>query len=151
MFTVYTLFKFLHIAAVILWLGGVATLTLLNLRLLNASDKHALLPVLRLGQFLGRAIIGPAALLTLIAGTVMIANAGIPFSTLWIVWGLGGIVLSIAFGATLIRRATEQLEQAVTADAPGVLPLQRRLVTFSFANLVLLLSVVWAMVAKPVL
>ncbi|MCC6166092.1 MAG: DUF2269 family protein [Caldilineaceae bacterium] len=149
--TLYTLFKFLHIAAVIVWLGGVATLSLVHLWLLAGPDRRDLLPALRLGLFLGRGVIAPAALLTLIAGTVMIANAGIPFSTLWIAWGLGGIVVSIAFGATFIRRATERLEQAVAADAPAIAPLQRRLVTYSFVNLALLLSVVWAMVAKPML
>lgn len=149
--TLYTLFKFLHVVAVIVWLGGVATLSLVHLRLLAGQDRRDLLPTLRLGLFLGRGVIGPAALLTLIAGIVMLANAGISFATLWVAWGFGGIALSIAFGATLIRRATEHLEQATTAGAPAIAPLQRRLVTYSFVNLALLLSAVWAMVAKPTL
>ncbi len=153
MFSIYTLFKFLHVTAVIVWLGGASTLAVLNLRLLNAQDKDDLQSVLRANKALG-IFLGPSALLTLIAGVVMVANARIPFSTLWIVWGLGGIVLSIALGGSVIRRTTEQLYQLATAGdapAPTLTSLQRRLVILSAANLALLFSIVWAMVAKPVL
>ncbi len=59
--------------------------------------------------------------------------------------------MSLLIGATLIRRTTEQLHAAAATDAPAVTGLQRRLVGYSLANLALLVSVVWAMVAKPML
>jgi len=150
MFTLYTTFTFLHVAAVIVWLGSTGTLALLNLRLLGRPERRDLLARAATGDVAGP-FFGLAALLTLVAGFVMVANARIPFSTLWIAWGMGGMVVSLLIGATLIRRTTEQLHAAAATDAPAVTGLQRRLVGYSLANLALLVSVVWAMVAKPML
>ena len=151
MFEIYTLFKFLHVAAVIVWVGGVATLSLITARLAREQDQAALLALLRQASFYGRAIIGPAAALTLIAGFVMVfvARLGGP---LWVTWGLVGLFVSLLLGAIPIRRTTAELSKlAATAalDDPRMIVLRRRLTTLNTINLLLLLSVVWAMVSKP--
>jgi hypothetical protein len=60
----------------------------------------------------------------------------------------------MGLGATLIRRSGEELSQvAATANSgdPQVLTLQQRLTTLNIANVLVLLSAVWAMVFKPAL
>jgi hypothetical protein len=107
-----------------------------------------------LGGFYGGAVLGPAAALTLIAGIVTAASAGFDMSALWIIWGFAGILASMALGATLIRRTMRRIGAMAETAAPGearLLALQRRLAVLNGVNLLLLLSVVWAMIAKPVL
>jgi uncharacterized membrane protein len=154
MYTIYNLFKFLHVAAAILWIGGVCTLSLINLRLARKQDRTALASLSRQSGFYGRAIIAPAAAVTLIAGIVMVASSGLNFGALWITWGFAGLFGSIALGAAFIRRVTEALVELAPAAAPAdpqVIALQRRLATLNLINLLILLSTVGAMVFKPIL
>ena len=154
MYTLYNLFKFLHVAAVIVWIGGVCTLGLLNLRLSREQDGAMLAALSRQGGFYGRAVLGPAAILTLIAGIATTASAGFGFDTLWIMWGFAGVFASLLLGGTLIRRTTEALGKLATTTAPGdphLKALQRRLAALNLLNLLLLSSTVWAMVFKPML
>jgi uncharacterized membrane protein len=150
--TVFTIFKFLHVLAVIVWIGGIITVSIVNARIAREKNPAALAAVARQTRFFGAAIVGPAAGLTLIAGIVMIAVSGLG-APLWVIWGFAAIFLSLALGATLIRRAGEELGRTEAAE-PGnarVLGLQRRLALLNTLNILLLLSAVGAMVFKPTL
>jgi uncharacterized membrane protein len=152
MFTIYTLFKFLHVASVIVWLGGISTLTVLNMRLAREQDRSVLLAMLKQSDFYGKAIIGPTMALTLIAGIATAANVGMNFGSLWITWGFLAIFASIALGATLIRSVNGKLGKLALVAEPGeprLRALQRQLGTLNLINLLLLLSAVGAMVFKP--
>lgn len=152
---VYNLFKFLHVAGVIVWLGSVTTLMILNTRLArDSADNAGAVALARASGAFGRTVVGPAAVLTLIAGIVTAAVGGVDMGSLWITWGFTGILISVALGATLIRRTTSSLATALTAPAPTpeqVRALRGRLTTLNLVNLVVLLSAVGAMVFKPAL
>lgn len=151
--SLYTIFVFVHVTAVIVWIGGLVTLAVLNARLARGADPAALATLAGFSRFIGTRILGPAAGVTLIAGaaSVFAAGIGMPF---WVVWGLGAMVLSGALGGTMLRSTALELDQRITtgqtSDA-ALLPLQRRLSGLHAINAVLLLSAVWAMVAKPTL
>jgi uncharacterized membrane protein len=152
--TLYSLFKFLHVIAVIVWIGGVVTLNVLTARLAREQNGAVLASLSRQAAFYGRAVLGPAAAITLVAGLVMVANAQISFATLWVAWGLVAILLSAVLGASLIRQANERLSRLAPTAEPGeprVLALRRRAQTLNLINLLLLLSAVGAMVFKPTL
>jgi uncharacterized membrane protein len=154
MFSMFTLFKFLHVAAVIVWIGGVCTLTLLNLRLTGEQDRRVLAALQRQTNFFGRAVIAPAAGLTLIAGIVTTISIGFDFGALWITWGFTAILVSMVLGATLIRTTNNRIGALVTAGDANGAPLraaQGRLGLLNLINLLLLLSAVGAMVFKPTL
>jgi uncharacterized membrane protein len=152
--TLYTLFKFLHVAASMLWIGGAASLSLLNFWLARQQQGPALVSMAQASSLYGRLVIGPSVLLTLAAGIGMVISVGLDASALWIVWGVIGLAGSFVMGAVISRRLTAQMS-ALAATAPssdaGLVALQRRLLTVNLLNLILLLSVVWAMVAKPTL
>jgi uncharacterized membrane protein len=151
--TVYTLFKFLHIVGAIVWIGGVISVNIISVRIAREKDGAALAAISRQSRFYGMAIIGPAAGLTLLAGIVMIAVSGLSVP-LWIAWGLAAILVSMGLGATLIRRAGEELSQLAATATPGdsrLSALQQRLSTLNIVNVLVLLSAVWAMVFKPTL
>jgi uncharacterized membrane protein len=149
----YNLFKFLHVASAIVWLGGVSSVTVLNMRLARSSADHATQATLaRELAFLGRAVVGPAAGLTLVAGVVAAVVGSVDMAALWISWGFAGLIISMALGGTLIRRTTVSLETAL-AEGGGaeVATLRGRLTTLNLINLLILVSVVAAMVFKPTL
>jgi uncharacterized membrane protein len=151
--TVYTLFKFLHIVGAIVWIGGVISVNIISVRIAREKDGAALAAMSRQSRFYGMAIIGPAAGLTLLAGIVMIAVSGLSIP-LWVAWGLAAILVSMGLGATLIRRAGEELSQLAVTAMPGdsrLSALQQRLSTLNIVNVLVLLSAVWAMVFKPTL
>ena len=151
--TLYTLFKFLHIVGVIGWIGGVVTFSILSARVAREKDQAVLEALTGLMRLNGMLLIGPASGLTLIAGIVMIAVSGLGVP-LWVIWGFAAMIVSVALGATLIRRANEEVRELAARAEPGeqrLSGLQQRLLTLNIINVLLLLSAVWAMVFKPTL
>ena len=68
------LFKFLHILAVIVWVGGVLTVNVLQILTGKGHDRTAQASLLRLSDLYGRAVIAPAAALTLLTGLVRVEH-----------------------------------------------------------------------------
>ena len=151
--SLYLPLKFLHVVAVIVWVGGVFALALLNARVARLDEAAAQEVMRRLSEFLGRVAIGPAMLLAVIAGIATSLSVGFPFTSLWIVWGIAGFVLSGALTAAIGRTSGQFGEQPRGDAAAGARleALRRRLLTLNALNLLLLASVVWAMVFKPAL
>ena len=150
----YNLLKFLHDAGVIVWVGGQVTVGVLNARVARERQASVRAPLAQATRFFGGAVAGPATLVTLVAGIGMVAVGDLSFATLWISWGLAGILVSGLLGGTVIRRAGEQLGSATRHDPPDpgrITMLQARLRALNLLNLVVLFSVVWAMVFKPTL
>lgn len=153
MFTVYNLMKFLHVGAVIIWLGGMVALAVLNGRLAREGDATVTRLLSRQNEFFGRAVMGPSALVTLITGVVLMATLGAGFA-FWMVWGLAGVFGSVALGAVVVGRAGRELGERSSAERPDearLRTLRRRVAVGAVLNIVLLFSTVWAMVFKPTL
>jgi uncharacterized membrane protein len=151
---IYTLLKFVHVTAVIIWIGGVTAVSVLTARLSLEQDRAAAGVLLRQAGFFGQAVVLPAAVITLLAGAATAGSAGIPMSSLWITWGFAAIFGSILLGAIFIRRATGELGKLAASAQPDdarLIGVRRRLSTLNALNVLLLLSAVWAMVAKPAL
>jgi uncharacterized membrane protein len=144
------LFKFLHVLAVIVWIGGVLTVNVLQVLVSRGDDRAAQTSLLRLGDLYGRVVIAPAAALTLLTGVVRVEQIGVGYGTFWVAWGIVAIVASIVLGATLIR-ATNATLHRLAADDPRWPTLLRRVATLYGVNLLLLLSALWAMEFKPTL
>ena len=148
--SLYDVMKFLHVTGAIVWVGGIATLAVMTGRMAGDADRAALKLMARQSEFLGRAVMGPSAGLTLLTGLGLSWILG--GFTFWMVWGLTGVVASMVLGATLLRRANLEMEELVDAGTLGgarFATVRRRLAVTGALNLALLLSVVWAMVAKP--
>ena len=150
---VYTLLKFLHVAGAIVWVGGVIMLTVLNARLAAGGDGAGQAALARASGTLGRIMVGPAALLTLVAG-VAAAGIGGSMGALWTTYGFAGILVSVGLGSTVIRRTTSTLQTALAEPAAAgadLATLRSRLTGLNLVNVFVLLSVVAAMVFKPTL
>ena len=57
----YNILKFLHVSAVIIWLGAVITLAVLFVRLARERETGAFQLLARQAEFIGKSLIGPAA------------------------------------------------------------------------------------------
>jgi uncharacterized membrane protein len=148
----YALLKLLHVVAVIVWVGGALSLSLLTWRVAQAGDRQTLATLLGYSGSLGRGLIGPASLLTLITGIAMVVAARLDWGALWIQWGFGGVVVHFLFGPILLRRAGIELQQATAdQDASRLATARRRVGRLNAVYLAVLLSVIGAMVLKPTL
>jgi len=149
--TAYSLLEFVHVAAAIIWVGGVITLGVLARRITRMQGEPIAQALAREQRFFGQALMMPASLTTLVSGLAMVGLLGgrPPF---WVVWGLAGVFGSTAI-ATLLRRTAQEIARLSAAGADGarLQGLRRRLAVLAATNITVLLSTVWAMVAKPVL
>jgi uncharacterized membrane protein len=148
------LFKFLHVLAVIVWVGGVLAVNILQVLSGRGDDRAGQGSLLRLSDLYGRAVIAPAAALTLVTGVVRVEQIDVGYGTFWVAWGIAAIAASLALGATWIRTTNAELRRSAAATAPGDprwARLQRRAAALYAANLLLLVSALWAMEFKPTL
>jgi uncharacterized membrane protein len=154
MLAVYNTLKFLHIAAVIAWIGGGFALGILNARLGLSGDRAAIEVMSRQTLFFISRIAGPLAGVVLVAGIAMVAIGHIPPGALWLWWGVAGIAGFVLMGVVASGRAARALAALVpvaTEDDPRIRTLRRRLRLLGIGIGLLMLSVVWAMVFKPAL
>src|SRR5262245_55100196 len=71
-FSLYNLLKYLHVLAVVVWFGGVIMFVTLQARLAASRDPVAMRAFSAQGKFLGMAVFGPSAAITLITGIAMV-------------------------------------------------------------------------------
>jgi putative copper export protein len=76
-FTMQNLFKFLHVLFVIVWVGGVLTVNVMQVLTGRGQDRAAQESLLRLSDLYGRAVIAPAAALTLLTGLVRVEQINV--------------------------------------------------------------------------
>ena len=148
----YNVLKFIHVASIAVWFGGLVTLLTVNRLLIRAGDTAATQAIGRQGQGISMRLFLPAVLVTLITGIGMVQVGQLGFGTLWIVWGTIGLVVSMFIGTVLTGGAARKLAARAArgeVDAAGIARVQRRILTVAIVNMLLLLSIIWAMVAKP--
>lgn len=147
----YEILKFVHIAAAMVWVGGVIVLRIIGNRMGEAEPAHRL-GFARDQRALIRAVFTPAAAVVLATGVWMVveARAVLGFGQLWIVIGLIAVLgtMGIAHGYTVPRasRAISLMEDGRGPEAGAIVA---RLAPVIRAVIVVLLATVWAMVAKP--
>jgi len=147
---IYFLFKFIHIAGAIIWIGSVFTLGILTHRVTKKEDHAGAAALAQQSELFGRAVIGPSAMLTLISGIVMVAvyGMGTPF---WIIWGFFAALASGILGGQFAQKTGTKLAEEIKSEEINnsrLNSLQRRLAILNSINMLLLFSAVWVMVFK---
>ncbi len=148
----YTILKFVHVMGMSVWFGGLVAMLIIN-RTLAARGEHAAVQAIgRLGQHLGMRLFMPAMIVTLITGIGMVQVGELSFKLVWSIWGMIGVVVSVVVGGILTGGTARKMGQAAArgeSDAAGIATAQRRILMFAAINLLVLLSVIYVMVAKP--
>lgn len=151
--TRFELLAMLHGLGVIAWVGGGLALLVLHALATRAEDYDGLATAVRQSRVLGACLYGPASLLTATTGIVLVATENaFDFTELWILIGIGGVLLSIPLQIIVADRARSRY-MALQADKGGdqatLRASARTLTLINAADIATLLIVVWAMYAKP--
>jgi len=150
----YGVLKFLHVVAVVFWVGGIAALSVAVWRLRKERNREVLAAILRQASFFGQRVAGPASFIVLLTGPMMVGMAHIGFGTFWVLWGFAGLTAHFWIGATALRKRTNallQLASASSGDEAALLAAARRLWSTQLIYLAIMAAVVAAMVLKPTL
>lgn len=148
----YNVLKFIHVTSIAVWLGALVTLLLLNRFFTSAGDHATVQAIGRQGARFSTRLFLPAVLVTLVTGIGMVQVNDMGFGAPWIVFGIVGLVASMVIGGALTGGTARKLGARIAAgdiDPSGIAAMQRRMLMYSIINILLLLSIIWAMVAKP--
>jgi len=147
----YTAFKFLHICAVVMWVGGgFALLVAVELMGRKAGEK-AEMAIIKAVAAMGVPFFIPVSLATVIFGAIT-AWIGQDLSELWVILGLVGFVGTFLNGLLMIKPRADKIAvliQSKGEQSPRLAPLGRSLITVARLDYVMLFVVIADMVLKP--
>jgi uncharacterized membrane protein len=148
----YALFKVVHVAGAVFWVGGGLTLTVLALWAERRSDPLEMALIARQAAFVGERFFAPAGLLVLAMGIAMVTDLSLGWGKFWIVAGLVGYGLTFLTGLLVLGPQAKRIGKLIETSGPEAAETQaaikRILLVARFDEGVLLL-VVADMVLKP--
>ena len=146
----YSLVKFLHVVAAVVWVGGGFALALLALKAERANDVEAMLQAMRATGELGNRLFAPMSLLTLAFGLVL-CWFWVGFSDLWVLIGLAGYLTTFAIGMTVFGPTAAKMAKLIAEEGvtPPALALGQRMLRFARIDYSVMLVIVADMVLKP--
>jgi uncharacterized membrane protein len=149
--TSYEAWLLVHILAAIVWIGGAIALNVLATRVQAAGDPVRLAALGKDIEWIGTRLFVPASLILLVAGFGLVHTGGWDWQP-WIVIGLAGFAVSFVTGVAFLAPQSGRIARLIESggpEQPEVGALLRRVFLVSRVELVVLVLVVVAMVAKP--
>jgi uncharacterized membrane protein len=150
--TWYTIFLTVHIAFVVVWIGGGLLLTIFGLKAERSRDPAEMTQLTKMAAFAGERIFAPAAMIVLAAGIGMVLNVGYSFDQFWLIFGLIGFASTFIIGIGVLspraRKLDVLLKEKGPADPQTLAAISQILLIARFDMAVLLLVIV-DMVMKP--
>jgi uncharacterized membrane protein len=152
--TNYTGFKFVHVLAAVVWVGGACVVQVYALLALRTNDPVRVAAFAGDTEFVGTRIFIPASLILLVSGLFTVHESGgaWSYSQGWVQFGVAIVVLSIVVGAGYLGPESGRIARATEAHGVASAEVQariRRILLVSRIELVLLLCVIFDMVVKP--
>jgi uncharacterized membrane protein len=147
----YDFLKFLHIFAVIVWLGGGMMLQVLLARARQAGPE-AVAMFNQSAEWTSQHIFMPASFAVLGLGIWLVVDSAWNFSEAWIGLGIFGFALSALNGMINLGPTARKMKALIAESGPedpGVRKLARRMQAAGRVDLVILTAVVLDMVVKP--
>jgi uncharacterized membrane protein len=147
----YDWLMFLHVLVAMVWVGSLVALGIFAAHALRVGEGDAVVRFVGSLRIVGPFVLGPASLLVLVFGILMVVDSDAwTFEQTWVWLGIALIVAAYVAGAVLLGRSGTAAERAVKAG--DHLQAARHLRRWSLGVwLILLLLVVatWDMVFKP--
>ncbi|HHY48206.1 MAG TPA: DUF2269 family protein, partial [Alphaproteobacteria bacterium] len=147
----YAAFKFLHVGAAVIWIGGACVMVLLGIRADRAKNDAEIVAIVRQVAWAGERIFVPASIATLIFGLI-VAWLGNLWANLWVILGLVGVATTIALGVGVLTPRAKKVEAGYAAAGgitSEVVAISREILTIAKFDMVLLFTVIADMVLKP--
>ena len=148
----YSLVKFLHIVASVLWAGGGFALILLAIRADRAGNVDGMLQAMRSIGELGNRLFAPMSLVTLVLGLIM-CWFWVGFGDLWIMIGLAGYATTFLIGVRIFQPTADRMAEMIARDGvtPAALEQGRHILKVARFDYAVMLVVIADMVFKPTL
>jgi uncharacterized membrane protein len=151
-FDAYTLFKFVHVVAAVIWVGGNVVANIQGTRIRNARDAGRTAAFVKDTEWLSNRVYLPASLTVLVFGILTALRGHYSFGSAWLIIGIMGIVAtaltgSLYFGPEL-KRLGALIEQH-GVDHPQIQERTSRLIAVARVDIGVLLLVIADMVFKP--
>jgi len=150
----YLVFKTLHVLAAIIWLGGGTVLAVLAWQARRTRSYADLLRIGKSAEWVGTRVFVPASLLVGGMGFVLMAKGDWSYGEFWPIFGITVWALSFLAGAAFLGPESAKLARLLEAngpDDPQVMRRLNRILAVARTDVVLILLVAAAMVAKPFL
>jgi uncharacterized membrane protein len=150
--TWFGVFKLVHVAFAVFWVGGGLLLTILALRAERSRDPEELATIARQAAWVGEKLFGPASGVVLAMGITMVINQHLGFGTTWIDIGLAGFAISAFTGIVILSPRAKKLVALIEtagAAAPEAQAATRQLLLIARVDVAMLLCVVADMLMKP--
>jgi Predicted integral membrane protein (DUF2269) len=145
----YDYMKVLHVAFVVIWVGGDFSFLIFSIKADLRSDVGALESLIPNVLFFAKYVATPTSLGALVCGLVM-AWLSWGFEQLWILIGLAGLAAVAVNGVAGLRPRSERLLATMKTESKGiVLHRFREILRMAKFDHVVLFVVIAAMVLKP--
>jgi uncharacterized membrane protein len=141
-----------HVLAAIIWLGGGIAMHILGRRVLKRGDNEEIYKFSNEINTVALRLYAPTALVLLIAGILLVNEAGYEFSQLWITLAFLGWGFSFLVGIGYYGPQDKKLQALVAAEgptAPGVVENVRQALFVNQIELLIIVLIVIDMTTKP--
>lgn len=148
----YELLLTVHVLAAVIWVGGGIAMHILGQRVLKRGDSEEIYKFSNEINTVALRLYAPTALVLLIAGVLLVNEAGYEFSQLWITLAFVGWGISFILGIGYYGPQDKKLQALVAAEgpnAPGVEANVRQALMVNSVELLILVLVVVDMTTKP--
>lgn len=148
----YTIYKALHVVAIVIWVGGDVTLTTLGIVFERRGDKETLATLGKLGAWIGVKVYTPAAFAVFAFGVALIQQGHWGWGTAWIDLALAGWAIATGVGVLFVGPELGRIDRDAAAFGPESAEVGRRvrrLFTVFRFDTVLLVLIVLDMTVKP--
>lgn len=146
----YGIFKFLHVACAILWLGGALIMVILGTVAARAKNEQQMVSVVLQVAWAAERIYVPSSIATLVFGLIA-AWLGNWWGWLWVWLGLLGIASTIYLGVAVLtpRAKVVEAEHKSGGATPKAVAVSKEILTIATFDMIVLFTIVADMVLKP--
>jgi uncharacterized membrane protein len=148
----YQIYLALHVAAVVIWVGGDFTLTTLGIVFERRADGEALAALGKMGAWIGTRVYTPALFAAFGLGVALVEKGNWGWSTFWIDFAIVGWGIAAVVGVGFVGPELGRIDRAAAEhgpDSPEVARRVKRLFTIFRFDTALLVLIVADMTAKP--
>jgi uncharacterized membrane protein len=141
-----------HVLAAVIWVGGGIAMHILGRRVLKRGDNQEIYEFSNEINTVALRLYAPTSLVLLVAGILLVNEAGYEFSQLWITLAFLGWIFSFVVGVGYYGPQDKKLQALVAADgptAPGIAANVRQALMVNSIEILILLLIVVDMTTKP--
>lgn len=142
----------IHVLAAVIWVGGGLAMHILGRRVLRRGDSNEIFEFSKEINTVALRLYAPTSLILLIAGILLVNEAGYDFADLWITLAFIGWAFSFIVGIGYYGPQDKKLQALVAADGPtatGIAENVRQALLVNSVEQLILFLIVIDMTIKP--